>query len=229
MAGFLLSFEYSIGYLSIATAKEAALQHASLSNSHGNIVYANTTTVQGAMASALPHLNQSKDSLVSLITDSLGEYSYPIATFTYIIIRKHSMKNCQSAKELCRYIDWFLSTHEAKRITEGNEMAPLTENLVSVVTNYVVKGMTCNGENVWNMVEEDRSNEKEDESAFQTYFYAIILGCSIVFLILLVVIVFLSYQRIQTNRYLRQRNWEIPIEDIVFYTTQKSQTTGKSR
>ncbi len=229
MAGLLLSFEYSIGYLSIATAKEAALQHASLSNSHGNIVYANTTTVQEAMASALPNLNHSKDSLVSLITDSFGDYSYPIATFTYIIIRKHTMENCQSAKELCRYIDWFLTTHEARRITVNNEMAPLTETLVSIVIRYVVRNMTCEDENVWKMVEEDMSNEKEDESAFQTYFYAIILGCSIVFLVLFVVIVFFSYQRIQTNRYLRQRNWEIPIEDIVFYTTQKSQTTGKSR
>ncbi len=37
MAGLLLSFEYSVGYLSVASAKEASIQNALIRNSHNHV------------------------------------------------------------------------------------------------------------------------------------------------------------------------------------------------
>ena len=38
----------------------------------------------------------------AILDDDHGPYSYPISTFTYLIIHMHSMKDCEAAVELCR-------------------------------------------------------------------------------------------------------------------------------
>ncbi len=60
------------------------------------------------MESALQHMNSSGH-LVGTLTDEVGLESYPIATFTYLIVRMSTTQDCDTAKELCRYIEWFLT------------------------------------------------------------------------------------------------------------------------
>ena len=73
------------------------------------IVDASTKSVQQAMQSALQKMNTTSGHLVGTLTDELGNESYPIATFTYLIVRMTTTEDCNTAKELCRYIEWFLT------------------------------------------------------------------------------------------------------------------------
>ena len=72
-----------------------------MKNLAGNVVDANTTTVQLLMDSAARRL-QNATQLVAMLKDAGGEYSYPIATFTYLIVDMKNMQDCDTATELCR-------------------------------------------------------------------------------------------------------------------------------
>ena len=78
-----------------------------MKNLAGNVVDANTTTVQLLMDSAATKLkNQTQATnstqLTYMLKDDNNDYSYPIATFTYLIIKLTTMKDCDKAIELCR-------------------------------------------------------------------------------------------------------------------------------
>ena len=72
-----------------------------MKNLAGNVVDANTTMVQLLMDSAATRL-QNATQLVATLRDDSGDYSYPIATFTYLIVRMRDMHDCDTATELCR-------------------------------------------------------------------------------------------------------------------------------
>ncbi len=78
------------------------------------------------------------------------------------------------------------------------------------------------------LVLQDKQNEIEKED-MPNYFYGIIISSILVFLVASFVIGIITYRRVQADRLLKKRGWEIPIEDILFYTTTKSASTGKSR
>ena len=61
------------------------------------------------MLSAVQEMNATEGHLVGTLTDEFGNESYPIATFTYLVVRMSATQDCDTAKELCRYIEWFLT------------------------------------------------------------------------------------------------------------------------
>ena len=84
------------------------VKSARMKNLAGNIVDANTTTVQVLMDTAATRLRNkthwtNRTQLTYMLEDDSGEYSYPIATFTYLIIELTGMEDCNKAIELCRY------------------------------------------------------------------------------------------------------------------------------
>ena len=87
--------------------------------------------------------------------------------------------------------------------------------------------MYCRGRQVYQQVLIDK--QSEEGAGLMSWHYAVIVTCAFVFLILVVIGSYLGHRRILTNELLRKKDWEIPIEDIIFYTTSKSSTTGKSR
>ena len=91
----------------------------------------------------------------------------------------------------------------------------------------IVEKMYCNNVQVYPQVEKEKEHEVEE--GLQSWHFALIVGSSFTFLFLVVVGAYLTHRRTQTNELLRKKDWEIPIEDIIFYTTSKSSTTGKSR
>ncbi len=107
-------------------------------------------------------------------------------------------------------------------------MAPVSQNLVDLIQQEIIKKMTCEQNNVYEMVLIDKENEMKKES-FQTFYYGIIVPSVLLTIIVFAILGYLIYRRVQTNQLLKKRDWEIPIEDILFYTTGKSTVTGKSR
>ncbi len=113
-------------------------------------------------------------------------------------------------------------------MTVGKDMAPVSQNVVDLILKEVVYKMTCNGQNMYQMVLLDKEKEMEDNE-IPNYLYGIIISSIITFLIVSFILGIIAYRRVQTDRLLKKRDWEIPIEDILFYTTTKSASTGKSR
>ena len=143
ISGLILSIDYSIGYVSIATARSSGLHYARLVNSAGNLVDATVETVQNAILSS----NGSYD-----ITNTPGEFAYPLASFTYFIVQKSGMAECDVATELVRYIRWFYFTDLAEKQLIRHNMVPMDNLSASVIVNDVLKRMTCRRNNVWKLL-----------------------------------------------------------------------------
>lgn len=126
MSGLLVTFKYSIGYLSISDAENADIMYAGVINSFGSVVAGDVKSVQAAMD------NTDKEDDIGLI-GSLATYTspeaYPIAGYTYFIIRLKNMTNCDAALELVRYINWLLTDDAAHRVCTEHYMAPISEKV----------------------------------------------------------------------------------------------------
>ena len=126
MSGLLVTFKYSIGYLSISDAEQAGIKYASMVNHFGHVVAGDVTSVQAAM--------DDTDSLQGIgLTGSLTTYTspnaYPIAGYTYFIIRLTTMHDCAAALELLRYIKWLLNEQISHDVCVEHNMAPISSKV----------------------------------------------------------------------------------------------------
>jgi ABC-type phosphate transport system substrate-binding protein len=103
MIGIILSFHYTIGYLSVADAVESGLNKnaALIQNLEGQYTCATTTSVESAMQ----YFSRLTSNLTFVLGNAGGLNSYPITGFTYIVMRRsYIMQQCDIIKELIRYI-----------------------------------------------------------------------------------------------------------------------------
>ncbi|KAL3860177.1 hypothetical protein ACJMK2_010335 [Sinanodonta woodiana] len=221
MTGMILSLTNSIGYVSIADAKEADLSWAAIVNPAGHAVSASVQTVQNAMEDFKSHLS---GRMTARLANAPGEYSYPLSSYTYFIVKMHTMQNCDTALELVRYIEWIFTNEAMREESIKQDMVPLLLPLASLVIENILKEMTCNSENVYNMMLRQMENErpKEEESwRIPTYFViTFIVSCIIVTSILLV------RHQWHIHSELIKDMWKIPVNEIT--TEIISQYSGRS-
>ena len=91
---------YSIGYCSTSEAHDAGLPEARIQNRANRFLGPNVDGVQSAMDSFADSMGAQ---LTGLISDSSAPDAYPIAGYTYFVVRKKSMVNCTVATEMFRY------------------------------------------------------------------------------------------------------------------------------
>jgi len=77
-----------------------------------------------------PLFSTQPQSTTSNLIDCEGADTYPIAGYTYFIVRMEQRGNCSSALELARYIDWFMSNAAADRELERHLMVPVSRSLL---------------------------------------------------------------------------------------------------
>ena len=100
-------------------------------------------------------------------------------------------------------------------------------NLVILqVQKQVLQVVTCSGENVWEMVEKDFDREKFDE--VKKWLIPVLVAAALLFIAIFSVTFYMGYKKIKFNQMLDKNEWEIPIEEVLFYTTAKM-TNGKDR
>lgn len=115
---------YSIGYNELAYALTTGMDYASILNKAGNFVEPSLESTAAAvqeLAGTLPAGDASWEN-VSLL-DAPGEDSYPIASFSYILLYKdmstNRSLNQQEAEEIVRFVSW--------AVTDGQEYASSLE------------------------------------------------------------------------------------------------------
>ena len=100
VAGLIENSAGSIGYVGYEFARRLALDYATLENKDGRYVKASEQSCSAALASA-----QMPDNLRLFVPDPTGADSYPIATFSWVLLRKSytDPKTADALKDLFRW------------------------------------------------------------------------------------------------------------------------------
>lgn len=131
VAGIVKQSPGSIGYLELVYAASNKLPTALLKNKAGVFVNASTKTVTAAATGAIK--NMPADFRVS-ITDADGKDSYPVSSFTYLLV--YSKMNKTRGKPMADLVNWVLSP-PAQVMAEPLQYAPLPRALIKKVLESV--------------------------------------------------------------------------------------------
>ncbi|HEU5049193.1 MAG TPA: phosphate ABC transporter substrate-binding protein PstS [Gemmatimonadales bacterium] len=120
--------EGTIGYVELIYAISNGLPYADVRNAAGNFVEPTLASVSAAAASA--NLTPGTDFRVS-ITDPPGEAAYPIASFTWLLVRPEPTDSAKAAT-LRDFLQWMI-TPEAQRMATDLHYAPLPMPVIELV------------------------------------------------------------------------------------------------
>ncbi len=120
--------EGAIGYVELIYAVSNKLPAAQLRNAAGDFVSASIKRVSAAAASA--RLEANTDFRVS-ITNAPGAESYPISSFTWLLIHREGGDSAKEAK-IRAFVRWMLEP-EAQRMAADLQYAPLPVPLIEMI------------------------------------------------------------------------------------------------
>jgi phosphate transport system substrate-binding protein len=136
VANAIRQTEGSIGYVELAYVIQTKMQSALVKNKSGKFVQ---PTVDGATAAAAQARSVSPTNFS--ITDEPGDASYPITTFSWIILKK-SQSDAAKGKAVVNLFRWLVSDGQ----TYGRDLqyAPLPKDVQGLSTN-ALKSISSNG------------------------------------------------------------------------------------
>jgi phosphate transport system substrate-binding protein len=139
VAGTVSQNDGAIGYVEFAYAKQNRLAYGAVQNKAGEYVLATVEAVQSAMADFGANMG---DKLALSIADAPGKNSWPIASYTYLLIYM-DQTDCVKGKKLIEFIRWGLSDAGAKFAREL-DYVPLPPEIHKAVLDKLSK-VTCQG------------------------------------------------------------------------------------
>ncbi|NBX77039.1 MAG: phosphate ABC transporter substrate-binding protein PstS [Proteobacteria bacterium] len=131
VAGLIKQTPLSLGYIEFVYAKTNQLPVSTLQNAKGEFVeptLASLTAAANAMMGSMP-----QDYRLS-ITNSAGKGSYPLSSFTYLLIRQ-DMSGSEKGTALVGFLKWALK--EGQKTAAALEYAPLPAALEKKLQNTV--------------------------------------------------------------------------------------------
>lgn len=114
VAGQVKQTPGAIGYVELAYAKQNSLATAAITNKAGKTILASVPSVTAAAAAAAKALPANTDYRISIV-NAPGADSYPISSFTWILVYQHQT-DAAKGKKLIDFLNWAL--------TEGEALAP---------------------------------------------------------------------------------------------------------
>jgi phosphate transport system substrate-binding protein len=130
VAGMIRQMPGSIGYIELIYAVQNKIPYGTVQNSSGSFVKASLASVTAAAASA-PKMPA--DFRVS-ITNAPGKDSYPISSFTWLLIPAKS-KDAAKGKILADFLSWMVS--DGQKMTADLTYAPLPDSVVAKVKDAI--------------------------------------------------------------------------------------------
>ena len=212
MSSHILNTHYSIGYLIASEARDSALPDARLLNRERHWVRPSVATTQAAMNSVSGDLN---NHLTASLVNTPGALSYPIAGYTYILIRK-VMDNCTVAMEMYRMFSYFLEDTLARTIVADMINAPISEVVLRQVKQRALDEMKCQGVSVKDLVAETTLIENGSYDAWKL---PVIIVSALLGLALVMLTVFSLYVKYTQNRSALHNTFVIELNFV--------ETTGK--
>jgi phosphate transport system substrate-binding protein len=130
VAGMIRQMKGGIGYIELIYAVQNNIPYGVVKNASGNYVKASLESVTAAAASMK---SMPADFRVS-ITNAPGKDSYPISSFTWLLIPAQS-KDPAKGKILNGFLNWMLD--DGEKMTASLTYAPLPENVATKVRETV--------------------------------------------------------------------------------------------
>ena len=128
----------SIGYVELTFAKANNLPAAHIKNKAGQFVDASLDSVSAAAAGSVASM---PDDLRTQITDADGPASYPIASYTYILVYK-DQADAVKGKAIADFLWW--AVHDGEKFAADLHYAPLPAEVVTKV-EAKINSMTGGG------------------------------------------------------------------------------------
>jgi len=139
VSGLVKGTPGAIGYVELAYANQNKLSLAELKNKDGVFVKPSLESTSAAAAG----VTMPADYRVS-ITDAGGKASWPIASFTYLLVRK-DQADAKKGEALVNFLWW--ATHEGQALAAPLDYAPLPKSVVGMV-EATLKTLTVQGKPV---------------------------------------------------------------------------------
>jgi phosphate transport system substrate-binding protein len=133
VAGQVQSTPNSIGYVELTYALQNKMQWGKVKNSAGVFVAADLKSVSAAAAAAMKEM---PDDFRVSITNAPGKDSYPISTFTWLLVPE-KIKDPAKKKAITDFLKWMLT--EGQTQTEALSYAPLPKAVVAKETKAIAK------------------------------------------------------------------------------------------
>jgi phosphate transport system substrate-binding protein len=155
---------FSIGYTEVGNAMSYSLAMASIINQQGTL----TRPDNGAhLASDITDFQSTyrtlpPENFFFRITDGNGTLSYPFVGFTYFVLIQGHPNDCATSYELFRYIRWFLTDPEVRRITTENYFSAIPFESLVYVFNVLNSFRCSDGTPLLNRVAKDMLNEQNN-------------------------------------------------------------------
>jgi len=119
----------TVGYVELAYAKQNNLPIAAIRNKSGQFVAASVEAVTAAAAGAAKALHANTDYRLSIV-DAPGAGSYPISSFTWLLVYQHQT-DAVKGKKLVDFLNWALTDGEKEASTL--DYAPLPAEMATAV------------------------------------------------------------------------------------------------
>ncbi|KUO41974.1 MAG: hypothetical protein APU95_00395 [Hadesarchaea archaeon YNP_N21] len=143
VAGAVKQNQFSIGYVELAYAIKENLSVAAIQNREGKFVEPTLDSIKAAAASASPKLPKGDQSWADVsIVSPPGADSYPIASFTYILVYK-DQPNKAKGEALAKFLWWVV--HDGQKYSSDLAYAPLPSEVVKL-NEQTLKLLNYNGE-----------------------------------------------------------------------------------
>ncbi|MGQ9588466.1 MAG: phosphate ABC transporter substrate-binding protein PstS [Thermoplasmata archaeon] len=141
---------YSVGYIELSYALANAISFAQVKNRDGNFITPSLEATAAAAAAAAPTLPAGDGDWSRVhILNAPGENSYPIASFTYILIYKElyndqTKMSRTAAEELVKFL-WWAVHEDGQAYADDLGYAPLPEAVVTL-NEGTLRAITYQGE-----------------------------------------------------------------------------------
>lgn len=129
VAGQVQQTPGAIGYVELAYAKQNNLPTAAVENKAGKRVLPSVASATAAAAGAAQALPANTDYRISIV-NAPGADSYPISSFTWILVYQHQT-DAAKGKKLIDFLNWALTEGEAE--ASSLDYAPLPSSMASSV------------------------------------------------------------------------------------------------
>ncbi len=143
VAGLLNQNPYSIGYVELAYARLENISFAYIKNRSGKFIEPNQETISNAAASTVSNLpaGDASWSKVSIV-DAAGNDSYPLASFTYLLVYKDQEDQIKG-RILSEFLWW--AVHDGQKYSSDLLYVPLPPEVVSI-NERTIKLMNYKGQ-----------------------------------------------------------------------------------
>lgn len=125
VTGLVKQLEYSIGYVELVYALQNNLKYANIKNSEGEYI---APTLESLTKAAEQTSAEIPDDLRQSITNAKGKGSYPISSYTYILIYENQ-KDSHKGKTMKSFFEWALT--DGEKFAKDLGYAPLPESVIA--------------------------------------------------------------------------------------------------